>query len=154
MESKANDLRAIQILYKALLVGQILFAAIALFVVESGRFTLHNAELGNILLIVAVILSVGGVAFSYSLFEKRMEIVKQQNDLSSKLEGYRAALIMQLGLSEFPALLAIIFYFITGNHAFLIIIILLLVNFLNLYPSRNKIVKQLELNSEEEAILE
>ncbi|MBS1598265.1 MAG: hypothetical protein JST75_08565 [Bacteroidetes bacterium] len=154
MESKANDLKTIQILYKALLAGQLIFAAIITFLVTTGRAPSQSTSASNVFLIVAVVVALACIPAGYILFRQRIEVVKQQNDFSAKLEGYRASLILQLGLSEMPALLAIIMYFMTSNQSFLILLVLLFVNFLNLYPSRNKIVKQLELNSEEEAMLE
>ncbi len=154
MDSKPSYLKSLQIIFRAMFLGQLMFAAIMLFLVMSGKLNSPNAELGNILLTVAVAISVGAVAAAYVLFRNRVEIAKQQNNLTAKLDGYRAAYVIQLALSEGPTLLAIIFYFVSGNRALWIVIVLLLINFLNLSPSKSKISQQLELNGEEESMLD
>ena len=156
MESKANDLKAIQTLYKALLVGQLLFAAIAFVITrtKNGGLAFDDPSISNIFLIIAIALAIVCVSSSYILFRKKISDINQQDDLSIKLQGYRAALILQLALAEAPTLLAIIFFMLTGSSYLLILVVALLLNFLNLYPSKNKLAQQLELNDQEQAMFE
>ena len=58
-----------------------------------------------------------------------------------------------MALCEMPTLFAIIAYFVTHNRSFLWMIILLICNFLFIYPSRDKIISQLQLNSSEQSAL-
>ena len=152
MESTSNDLRAIQILYKALLAGQILFLLISILLVESGKFP-PQVDLINVLLGVASILCMTGIIFGYALFKRKIADIKIEDDFTTRIGQYRAASILQWSLSEAPALLCIVSYLLSASRLFWIPIAILLINFLYLYPSKTKIVQQLQLNGEEEARL-
>lgn len=154
MESQPGYMKALQILYKALLIGQLLFAAIAILLVSKGIGASAVGIPASALFYVAIGLSVVAVGMSYKLFVQRVEEAKKQPGLTDKLEGYRAAFILQLGLCEGPGLFSIICYFLIGDIRVLILLVLLILNFFSLYPTKRKLVRQLELGSDEESMFE
>ena len=155
METQGNAVKALQILYKALLAGQLLFAIMVILLFARGILSpaITNPA-ATIFFYVAIGLSVAATAFSYKLFAQKLEEAKQQKTPTEKFNGYRAALILQLGLCEMPALFVIICYFLTGNKMLLALLILLLLNFARLYPIRSKIIQQLELDQDAESVLD
>jgi len=153
MEPQPNELKAIRILYLALLIGQIIFAVIVTVLNESGILSIKNDSLVLPLQVIVLLFAAGGIAASIFLFRKKLSDINPEDELSKKLEKYRAALILRFALCEMPTLFAIIAYFITHNRSFLWITILLIVNFISLYPSGRKIAGQLQLSSSEQSAL-
>jgi hypothetical protein len=153
MEPQPNDLKAIRILYLALLAGQVLFALIVTVLVETGMLSTGIKSLTPMLQVAIVVISVGAIPASFFLFRKRLSDIDPEEDLGKKLEKYRAALIIRMALCEFPAMFAIIAYYVTTNRSFLWMVIVLISNFLFIYPSNNKIIDSLQLNSSERSML-
>jgi len=153
MEPQNNDLRAIRILYFALLIGQLIFALIVTVLVETGILGTGNHELGPVMQVAIIVIAATTVPAAFYLFRKRLADINPEEELGKKLELYRAALIIRMALCEMPVLFAIIVYFITHDRSFLWITIILVANFLFIYPSKNKIISQLQLNSSEQSAL-
>jgi hypothetical protein len=153
MDPQPNDLKAIRILYFAMLAGQVIFAAIVTTLVETGVLSNGIDSVSFIMQVVIIVIAACAIPASFILFRKRLADINPEEDLAKKIEKYRAALILRMALCEFPAMFAIIAYFITTNRSFLWITILLIGNFLLIYPSRDKIIQQLQLNSSEQSSL-
>ena len=153
MQTQPGYFKSLQILYKALFIGLLLFGSIAILLVKNGFATGNNFP-ADIFLYVAIALSVTLVSLSYKLFNKKLEEAKQQNNLGDKLNGYRAAFILQLALCEMPGLFTIICYLLTGSKMFMWLLLLLLLNFGSRYPTKSKLIQQLELDMEEENMLD
>ena len=153
MEPTPDDLKAIRILYLAMLAGQVIFAAIVTTFVETGVLSngIHSVTL--IFQVAILVIAAGAIPASFILFRKRLAEISPEEDLAKKIEKYRAALILRMALCQFPNMFAIIAYFVTANRSFLWMIILLIGNFLLIYPTRDKIIQQLQLNSREQSSL-
>ncbi len=155
METQTGYTKALQIMYKALLAGPLLFIAIVILLyAKAGLTPAIDKGTGNIFMYVVIIVAVSCVVMSNKLFNQKLEETKQRSDLIGKLDGYRAAFILQLALCEGPSLFAIICYFLTENKAVLIILAFVLLNFARLYPAKPKIVQQLELDESEESMFD
>ena len=153
MEPQPNDLKAIRILYLALLAGQVIFALIVTVLVETGTLAGGNNLLTTILQVALIVMAAGAIPASFFLFRKRLSDINPEEELGKKLEEFRAALILRMALCEFPAMFAIIAYFITHDRSFLWMVIILIGHFLFIYPSNNKIIGSLQLNSSEQSSL-
>ena len=153
MEPQPNDLKSIRILYLALLAGQVIFALIVTLLVETGLLSGGNSSLTQKMQIAIIVIAAGAIPASIFLFRKQLSDINSEEDLGKKLDKYRAVLIIRMALCEMPTLFAIIAYFLTHNRSFLWMIILLIFNFIFIYPSRQKIINQLQLNSSEQSSL-
>ena len=153
MEPQPNDLKAIRILFFALLIGQLIFAIIVTTLIESGLLSGGNYTVTSVMQVALIVITVVTVPASFILFRKRLALINPEDELGKKLELYRAALILRMALCEMPVLFAIIIYFVTHDRSFLWMTIILIVNFLFIYPSKDKIINQLQLNSSEQSAL-
>lgn len=151
MEPQPNELKALRIMFFAMLIGQILFGLIVTVLVETGIMSNGMDDMVSIFRIGLILIIAACIPASFVLFRKRLTEINPEEDLGSRIEKYRAALIMRMALCEGPSLFASICYFITGNRFFLCIIILLVINFLLIYPSREKIINELQLSSGEQS---
>lgn len=149
----ANDLKAIRVLYFAMLAGQVIFAIIVTTMVLSGVLSNGMNSLTVVMQVAIIVIAAAAIPASFLLFRKRLADINPEEDLGKKLEKYRAALIIRMALCEFTVLFAIIAFFITTNRSFLWMILLLIGNFLLIFPSRDKLIQQLQLNSSEQSSL-
>jgi hypothetical protein len=154
MDAKQNQLKAMQAFFKILLVAMFLFALSALLLVGIGVSRSGNPSFHKALLVAGLILAVLLVGFSYPLFNRKLEAVKAGPELTPRLEGWREACIFQMALSVGPTLFSIIGYLLTADWIFLLLIGLLILNFLNLFPTKKKLVQQLDLSSQEADLFE
>jgi hypothetical protein len=153
MEPQPNDIKAIRVLYFALLAGQLLFAILVSVLVETGVLSNGVQSVTSIFQVAVLVIAATTVPASFFIFRKRLSDVSAEKTLDKKLEKYRAALILRMALCEMPALFAIIAYFLTHNRSFLWMTILLIINFLFIYPTNSRIIDQLQLGSSEQSTL-
>ncbi|MEO6540470.1 MAG: hypothetical protein ABIN74_05750 [Ferruginibacter sp.] len=147
---KGNALKVLHILHKALLMGQILFAAFCVYVIYTKTVLPSAADLEKILQVVALILTAGGVYAGTSIFKKKLILIREmQTDARQKFAQYKAASIIQWALLEGPAIFCSICFFLTGNYAFLALSIVIMLLFAVTGPSKNKILTQLQINESE-----
>lgn len=159
METKPQTSReyfkTMQIIYYALIAGQVSFALIALFLHQMIGLDTGLNELRIIFLYIVPIFIVGGYLSSRILFKNSLKTAKSKSSLVEKMADYRAALIVRYALLEGPSFLAIVVYLITGDFSFLVMAVFIIVIFFTIKPTRENAVNDLELNpAEEQAILD
>jgi magnesium-transporting ATPase (P-type) len=139
---------SLKIIYLGLVMGQIIFIAIFLFLVYSGNSG-EMQDLSNILLFVAFVLVASAVFAANKIFNLKMSQIDENNSLEYKLSEYRTSLIIKFGILEGPSLLSIVFFFMTANELFLVFSILILGFFFIYRPSNSKIASDLKLKANE-----
>ena len=150
--TKPSEIKALQILYTALLAGQILFLVITSVIIFSGNFS-TDFSLRNYsteILIVCIVIGLAGYFGGTSIFRKKMEQLNNSpKSLMEKLNDYRGISITRWALSEFATLLSIIMVFITGSPALLAVAVLLIALFLTVRPSLSKAASDLNVSEME-----
>lgn len=146
MEKKNGPVRALQIVYLALLTGQLLFAVIAFVLVKSGFFggTIASA-VEKILQTIYVIATIAAIWIAFYLFKKKLEQAEHLLTLKEKFNVYRSACITKYALLEGANLLSVVFFLITANSIFLIFAVVLMFVFMTLNPIRQRIKFDLQL---------
>jgi hypothetical protein len=145
-----NTIKALQILHKAMLLGQILFAAVVLFLKFSGSFTFSLSCLDKTLQVFAVVISFAAFFIGSALFKKKVQQARDSAlDVKIKADAYRSASVIQWALLEGASLFCIICFLLAGNYAFLALSAALLFWFALNGPSKIKIMLLLGLNEEE-----
>ena len=140
---KENAIKALNILHKAFLMGQLIFAALAVFLVFTKTIVAPLAALDKTLQVIAVVLAAGGFFVGSAIFKKKlMQIQEMQTGANEKFEVYRSASITQWALLEGPCLFSILCLILTGNYAFLALAVVLILLFTVLNPDKNKITLQ------------
>lgn len=145
-----NTLKALQIIHKALLFGQIIFASIVLFLKYTDDLPPDLKKLDQALQVIAILLSVGGFFIGSSIFKRKIQQVMDTfPDIKAKAKAYRSACILQWALLEGPSLFCIICFFLVGNYAFLALAAVLMLLFALLAPVKLKIMLQLKISEAE-----
>lgn len=140
----------ITIIYFALLLGQLFFVAMAMFLQFSTNAFPGDEKLGYIFLMVASVFAVGGYFASQMVFKKRLAYLINEQNLMRKMSAYRAALIIRWALLEGPCFLSIVMFMITGNIFLLGLAVVMILIFLAVKPSMEKLIFDLQLNAMDE----
>jgi len=148
-ENNTGYLKALQIVHRAMLLGMILFAAISFFLSYTGNFPPSLQSYNEVFQVIAVLLSLAGFFLGNFLFKKKILSLRELNNLTSKLSGYRAASLIQWALLEAPALFAVICFLLVGNFAFLALAAALVLLFVINAPSKIKIAMLLQVREED-----
>lgn len=151
LQQPVSNIKALTVLHFSLLIGQIVFAAIAWYLFSSG--TMKAIAVGeNIKYIVMGVGAVGllMVILSFHLYKKKIEALRTSaNTTKEKLLAYRAASIIRWAMLEAPVLLAIIAFMLTGHYNFLMLAAAILILFISTRPTVPKASAELGIAEEE-----
>lgn len=147
---KQGTVKAMQVLHRAMLLGQIIFAAIAFVVVYTNRFPPSLADMDQLFQVIAVTVSFAGFFIGSALFKKKVQEARDSSAaVKVKAGTYRSASIIQWALLEGPCLFCIICFLLVGNYAFLALAAAIMFWFGLNGPSKIKIMMLLRLSEEE-----
>lgn len=148
--NKGTGMKSLNIIHKAMLMGQIIFAAVCLYLVYSGIIKTFSNELDKLLQIIALALSAAGLFGGSTYFKKKILLIKDmQTNVKSKFEVYRTTCLLQWALLEVPVIFSVICFFLTANYAFIALALLLIIIFAMQAPSKSKVALQLQVNEAE-----
>lgn len=138
------------LLHRVMLLGLVLFAAVAFFLQYSGNSSPSLAEEDEVLQLIAIAVSFAAVFIGASVFKRRIfQIRDSQQTINEKAAAYRAVCIIQWALLKGAALFCIVCFMLTGNLAFLCLAAAIMLWFALTVPSRIKIMLLLRLNETE-----
>ncbi len=140
-------LKSLSVIHLALLAGQVIFGIVAY--AQSGKiyFGIHNID--SVFIYIVPIVAIGGFMGGYLMFKKQLAVIRNKSSLGEKIIAYQTALIVRYALLEGPSLLAIVIYMQDGNLFFLGIAGLMILYFLFLRPTMEKVENDLDLNFNE-----
>ncbi len=144
-----SALKAMNILHLALLGGLVFFALISLYLVYSGSFSPTMQENQQLLQIAALGLAGLGIFFGNRIFKSRLLAIQDMPTAKEKIAFYQAANIVRWAFIEGAALFAIICFMLTANYAFLALAVALIILFMVLKPTKEKIFIQTGISSQE-----
>ena len=139
--------KALQIVYYALIAGQVLFGLLAFYLIQTRLFDGDQKELRDIFIYIVPVFVAGGLFGSGILFKSRLNLAKEKTSLYEKMSDYRSALIVRYALLEGPSFFGIVVFLITGDYLFLGMSGLIIAVFFTLMPTANRAVNDLELSA-------
>ena len=146
--------RANTVFFYAMIGGVLIFGLLVLLISQNGSLIGADKKLMQTFLVVNLFIAAVSVSIGEKTYRKRIALLKTSNcDLMEKLNRYREALIVFMALCEGPAILGIIFYFLTANKLFLILVGLVVIAMFLKRPEKSKIFNDLQLNTEEQSWL-
>lgn len=138
----------LSIIHGAMLAGQVLFAAVAWFLVQDGP--LSDPESISALRIVVPIALISGLIGNQLFTRSRLPQLREKETLTEKLTGYRTLLIVRFALLEGPTLLALATYLLGGDLTVLLVSGAIIAYFAIQRPTREGAIQALQLSGEEE----
>ena len=101
-DNNTGIFKSLQTVHRAMLLGNILFAAVALYLNYSGNFTPALQQHDQFLQVVAIVLSLAGFFIGNALFKKRIfQLRTSGGDMYNKLSAYRSVCLLQWVLLEY-----------------------------------------------------
>ena len=147
---KGAAFKMLCVLHKGLMMGQVFFSGICIYLVYSNSILPAAKELDKTLQVVALLVTAGGVYGGMTFFKKKlMQIRAMQTDAKGKFELYRTACLIQWALLEGPSIFCTICFFLTGNYAFLALVLIILFIFVMTAPAKLKMQLQLQISEAE-----
>ncbi len=151
-QTTAVYLKALKVLFIALVTGQALFAVIAYVLKATGSFP-DNTGLMSVFIYFVPALDLVCILAAHLVFKKKISMVDTNLSLTDKLNTYRAISITRWAMLEGGTLFTIIAYLLTGAQMFLVLMAFMILVFLTLSPTVKRILKELPLSSEEQEIM-
>jgi hypothetical protein len=150
-EVQISSLKKLSVIHKAMLFGQILFAAITCYLLWSGTSQpIFDRSSERIFQVIAIVLGAAGFFGGTFLMKKKiLEARDMSGTAREKFDLFKSTAILQWAMLEGPALFCIISFFLSGNYAFLGLAGVLIILFAILAPTRNKLLFQLNLSQDE-----
>lgn len=137
-------LKTMRIIFFALLAGQLIFIAIAFFIVTNNPPQSQADDMFNI---IVPILVGSGLFISNFMFRQLLGKIKYDSSFEIKLEAYRSALIIRYALLEGPSIFSTVAFLLSGNIIFLAFSGVMILAFMMNMPNRNKATQDLNLSS-------
>lgn len=143
----------LRVLHLALLVGQLLFLGIILYLngLPDG---LGSISANDPLLLAGVAVTFVAVFTAFGMDEYRKKQGAQLSDMEEKSAHYRTSLIIRIALTEGAGLFVLAMVFATGKGFFYALFAATFVAFLYFRPSVKEFVQHYALRPEEEAQLQ
>jgi hypothetical protein len=140
----AEQIKSVQIIFLALLAGQIMFLFIAVFLVQSGNVK-PNDNLFLILFIVDLMIITPAIVVGPMIYRGFIERANTKKLTQEKFILYRQGVIIKLALVEAPTIFSIVGYLLTGSIIFLILAIGVLILFFFHKPTLEKFAEDFNI---------
>lgn len=142
----ASSLKGINVIFFGLLFGMVSMGSIIYVINPTENF---DFNFKNPLLIIMMVVIIAGVFASGFLYNTLKSKIETKDSLQDKIAKIQQALIIKFALIEGPALLGIILFLVESNLAFLMLSVLMILYFVTLKPSKNKLADDMNLTSQE-----
>lgn len=150
MAQNISQLKALGIVHKAMLAGQVILAGISIVLFSAGIETPQMKEYDRTFQIIAVVAAAIGFIAGTNLLKKKMREAREAtNTPAEKFDRYRSASILLWALLEGPCLLSLVFFYLTANYAFIALAAVLIFLFFIFGPSKQKAMMHLGLTDSE-----
>lgn len=138
--------KSLSVIFFGLLLGMLMMGGIIYSMNPSENF---EVDLHNPFIIVMIIVTIAGIFGSNALYGFFVNKIEENDTLADKISKIQQAMIVRLALVEGPTLVGIVLYIKEANLVFLIFSALLILYFLRLKPSRDKLLDDIKLIGQE-----
>lgn len=147
LQTPKTFLRTITIIHLAMLLGQALFAIVVFSLIKNTGIDLKDTK--DPFLFVVPIMAIGCFTASVFVFKSKINEAANKPTLKGKLMAYQAAFIIQVALLQGASLFGIVVYDVTRNFLYLLISMVIILYFIMIRPTKEKITDSLNLDYEE-----
>jgi len=142
--SQPASFTTILIIHVALLIGQVLFAAVCLSITPTKGFSFNISDTFTL---VATVLAAGGFTVSTFLYRAQLNVALGKDTAQGKLTYYLNAIIMRAAPLEGASLFCIVAYMLNGNLFFIIIAGIIILYFAMVIPTKDRVLSTLNLSA-------
>ena len=143
MENLDKLKQQLNIIFAALFMGQVAFAAVVIFFLKPE---LIEDPIKDTYAYIAIAALVAGAVAGRLIGNSRLTEIRTYEDEKKKIQAYTSLSIIRFALMEGPNLLTITFYLLTGYELFLYLICGGLLYFLSLIPRASLVNSELRVS--------
>lgn len=140
-----EQFKTLQIIFLGMLIGQLIFAVVANFIMTSGAIT----DTGVLIYLVPMVMIAGILGGNYIFKENLKKVIAQKPDADKKFKEYRKNSIIRWGIMEFGNVLAIIAAIIEANSFYFALFGIGLLFFATTRPNAADFMQQMELSAKD-----
>jgi len=140
--------RTLRIIFIALVLGQLLFLGVVLYLRGSG-YEAESPEMVVSFRYVVLILGTVVIAASHFFYRLQLTRGRAESDLSARLGAYYTATIVRSAMHEGVTLLSLVAVLVTGEPFFIWCAVVVILLLLAMFPSRERAIAALGLSPEE-----
>lgn len=137
--------RSLAILHLAMLMGQLLFAAVVCILVFSGNLAPVIDDSQNIQILVGAI-ALAAIGGSQAIFNSRLSAARDKSTNDEKLSTFKTAFVLRNAVLELGALAPLVLFMLTGTMAYFYIAVALIIWFAFQFPVRSKILSAINID--------
>ncbi len=126
------------ILFLSLLIGQLLFMAVAVFVVQTGKVGTPDEGLDSIFLIVVPLFGMTAMFVSRFIYNKKVESIISENDKLKRIIVYRTSKIISWAIIEGAVIFSSVIYMRSNNNIYIATAFFLFGFFIMNRPSKDQ----------------
>lgn len=138
------------VVHLALIAGLVFFLLITLFITAEGAFA---PELHKIFIYLIPVFVLMAFLVSNFLYMQKITALRDATTLPDKLKGFRTLLVMRSAVLEAAGFMSVIAFMMTGEWLYAGLTLLVVLYMATFIPTKQKIITDLELNTQEEAFL-
>ncbi len=137
--------RTLNMFYIAMLIGQIMFLAIILFL-KIAVGDISSKGLSFPFSVLVPTLTIVGFVAGNLIYRYKIKRANPKREITDKMQLYFTGTMIKLAIVEGTSLFSIVVFLITGEIYFLIFTLFLLTTFIVSSPSKQKAIIDLKLN--------
>jgi len=137
-----------QILFSGLIIVQIVFLLVAIFLVQFEGVRFNSSELNKLYQYAAPIMVICILIISFLFFRNKLKQLQRKSNVFEKLAEYQSAQILRWAFLEGASFFAIVVFFLTSNYLYLCLVGIIMGTFVFTTPTRNQLEKDIELSRE------
>lgn len=139
-------LTTLTIMHLSFFGAMLFFAGIAYYINQNHVFDFEN--INKTYLLILVLIGVSAIFGGHYVKIKQLEKARNYNSLGEKLGIYQSASLINYAFVESAAFFGIILYLMTSEFSYLLVALILMIHFLTIRPTKDKIIKSLQLGRE------
>lgn len=140
----SGQIKSLQIIFYAMLAGQIIFLFISVFLVQSGNFQV-NENLFLIFFIVDLLIITPAIVVGPMIYRGFINRSLSSKSKEEKFNFFRQGIIIKLALVEAPTIFSIVGFLLTGSVVFLLLAIGVLILFFFHKPTLEKFAEDFNI---------
>ncbi|MGD8306761.1 MAG: hypothetical protein PVF17_08920 [Ignavibacteria bacterium] len=139
-----KEFKKTKYIFISLLIGQIIFFCVSLFIVDN-KFIDANIRFDGIFKFFIPLVGVVAMFLANKIYNLRIKSVQPGEKLEVKLNKYRSFKLMQWVIVEAAGFLSLFVFIITRDYLYSIVFLFLIGYFYLLRPSRNQLKSDMKI---------
>ena len=147
-----NHLKITIIIFYSLLSGLLLFFVIVMMLIQN-RDNSEGADIDKVLVFLVPVFGLLIMFFSRLISNQMLSKYKPGGGILQKITYYRTAKIVSWAMIEGACLFALVATLLTSNYLYTVVFIFLIGYFILMRPSKESLIREMHLNSEESDLI-